>query len=106
MGNCDIALKHLVERWPEAVLEVIMPGARFVEYLHTERPQAERYTDRVMRVAEEADGRELLVHVGLHLAWGVHARARETERGCGQSSGPRDTKARPLTQWRASPWPT
>ena len=55
MGHYDIASKHLVEHWPEAVLEVIMPGARFVEQQPTELPQVERHTDRVMRV--EAEGR-------------------------------------------------
>ena len=65
MGNYDTASKHWVEHWPEAVLKVIMPGARFIGHQPTELPQVQRKTDRVMRVVEEAGGRELLLHVGI-----------------------------------------
>ena len=69
MGNYDTASKHWVEHWPEAVLKVIMPGARFIGHQPTELPQVQRMTDRVMRVVEEADGRELLLHVEIQTQW-------------------------------------
>ncbi len=50
MGHYNIASKHLIQRWPEAILKVVFPRSRveLVDHGPTELPEVKRCTDRVM----------------------------------------------------------
>ncbi len=76
MGHYDIASKHLVQRWPEAILKVVFPRSRvqFVEHGPTELPEVKRFTDRVMRVRKGK--REVLLHLEVQTEWDDDVPAR------------------------------
>jgi hypothetical protein len=76
MGHYDIASKHLVRWWPDAVLSLLFPGsqAQFVEHGPTELPQVGLITDRVMRI--RLNGREQLLHLEIQTEWTTAVPAR------------------------------